>query len=133
MGNEADIVQKVLAKTNSELIVFFVLVVIVLTVVVMPLYSMISRDRKERTTHEHARQDTLLEVISANSDVMAGLKTALETTSASTNSTIGRIHERIDRQNDNQAKQDLALARIQATLDAMLRQQSSDHPYDKGV
>ncbi len=114
MGSETQLLQDIVQKTQSDLIVFFVLVSVVLAVVFIPLYRMMVRAKKERLDAEtkrekdeaeaaNIRQDKYMErergiiqVIKDNTEVMASLKATLEKDGQATVSSLERIHSRID-------------------------------------
>ena len=119
-----------IGKTNSELILFFVLIIIAFVIGFIPLYNLIRKDRKARADQEDNRQDRYIErereiikVISANSEVIAGLKTTLELTGASMSASFIRVHERIDRQNDLCAKCGDDMAGVKVFIDEIARKQ----------
>lgn len=106
-NQEAEILKEVAGKTNSELILFFILLIVAMLIILLPLYRMIMKDRKERIKQEaessDKRQDKYIErereiikVITANTEVMAGLKTTLEKSGTDTTAYVIRIHARID-------------------------------------
>lgn len=112
---ESEIVNEVVRQTSSELILFFVILLIALVLVVLPLYVLITRERKEKSKLENERlinnekaendrldkfiqrENQIMQVIKENSDVIAGLRVALESTGITTAKSVERIHERIDR------------------------------------
>jgi flagellar basal body-associated protein FliL len=103
MESELKLLQDAIHKAESDLIIFFVVLAVVLIAFIIPLYAMILRDRKEHRASESTRQDKYLErereiirVITANTEVNAGLKATLEMMNADTKSSFVRIHERID-------------------------------------
>lgn len=112
MGTEQQqIVSEVVQKTNSELILFFVLMIIVLVIFVIPLYRMMLKDRSEKTKQEDIRQDKYIErekqiiqVITANTEVMAGLKATLETNGVATTASLERISGKITDTTANNAQ-----------------------------
>jgi heme/copper-type cytochrome/quinol oxidase subunit 2 len=133
MGNEAQqIVSEVVNKTTSELILFFVLVLVMLIVFFLPLYSMMRKERKERHEQDNIRQDKYIErekqvigVITANTQVISGLKTTLEISNTATTSSFARIHDRLDFQSEKMSAQGESIARFQTTLDELIRKQIS--------
>ena len=66
-----------------------------------------------------------MSVITANTEVISGLKTTLDLTSNNANSSFTRLHDRIDKQTEKQTEISADTARIQSTLDAMVRKQQS--------
>jgi len=126
MGNEAEqIVNEIIHKTTSELIIFFILVMITLVIVFLPLYRMMVKDRKERNVQNFEREKQIMSVITANTEVISRLKTTLDFTSNNTNSSFTRIHDRIDKQSEKQTELGADTARIQSTLDEIVRKQQS--------
>lgn len=141
MGTEAEILEKVADKTQSELILFFILVVVALVVVLIPLYRMVSKDRKERRDADAARvkgeneatnirqdkyierEKQIIQVITANTEVMAGLKATFETFGAATTSSFARIHERMDSHSAKLGEVTTEIAQIKTTLDRSISNQ----------
>ena len=118
------IVMEIGSKIHNELILFFVIVLII----IIPLYHMTLKGRKENLAHENARHDKYLErekqlinVITANTDAISGLKATLDLSRTSTSDSLARIHDRIDGQYKNCAECGASHARIQATLDEIVR------------
>ena len=126
MGNEAEhIINEIIQKTSSELILFFILVIIMLVIVFLPLYRMMIKARKERNEQHFEREKQVIGVITANTNVISGLKTTLEFTSSNTSSSFTRIHDRIDKQTEKQTELGADAMRIQSTLDKIVRKQQS--------
>lgn len=101
--NETDLLNNIIGKNDSSIILLFVLIVIALVIVMLPLYILITKERKEKRNAENQRQDKYIErekevikVITANTEVMAGLKTTLEKSGTDTTAYVVRIHDRID-------------------------------------
>ena len=128
------IVKEVVTRTESEIILFFVILLFILVAAVIPMYRMVLKDRKERLMHENTRQDKYIErekqvigvitgVITRNTEVIAELKSTLELSRTSTSDSLARIHDRVDGQYRNCADHGAALARIQSTLDEIVRGQ----------
>ena len=115
------ILQEILKKTHSELIVFFVILLIILVAVIIPLYAMSLRGRKERLAHENARENQIISVITKNTEVISSLKATLEISGNATSDSLARIHDRIDGQYKNCAECGASLARVQATSDEIVR------------
>ena len=126
------LLEEIARQTNSELILFFVVVSVVLVVVFLPFYRMVLKERKERLSQDSLRQDKYIErerqiiaVITSNTEVIAGLKTTLELTTTSTQTSFTRIHDRLDEQSKKISEQGAALTNIQTTLEAIVRNQQA--------
>jgi len=122
--NETNVLNGIVNKTQSDLIFFFIILTIVLVVVLLPLYNMMMKDRKEKQNAENVRQDKYIErekqiiqVITANTEVMSGLKTALDASGATTNSSLVRVQERMDSQNTKIGEISVDIALIKSTLE----------------
>ena len=89
------IYEAIVSATNSELILFFV----IMGLVAVPLYIVVLKGRKADKQHELNREQQFIEVIKENSTVMAGLKVVLENSGITTEKTLSRIHDRLDSQN----------------------------------
>jgi uncharacterized protein HemX len=87
------IITEVVKKTESDLILFFVLAIVALLIVAIPLYRMVLDDRKRRTEHESKREGRILDVISRNSEVVERNTAALYALAAD----IKRHDEHIDK------------------------------------
>jgi hypothetical protein len=129
-GQEQQILEKIAAQTNSELILFFILVVVALVVFMIPMYRMMMKDRADKAERDGTRQDKYIErekqiiaVITANTEVISGLKAMLEITSAATNSSFTRLHERIDKQCNNCFDHGTLLRGLEASLNEIMRNQ----------
>lgn len=114
--NSQEIFQEAIKKAESDIIIFFVIIAVVLIVFIIPLYAMILNDRKanrkietERIKNEteaiNIRQDKYMEherqiiaVITANTKIMASLKTMLERDELTIINSLTHIHDRIDKQ-----------------------------------
>ena len=132
-----EIVYKVIDQTESDLILFFVLISVVIIVVTVPLYGIIIKERNARRKHETnlsqqrmdsdntrqakyiEREREIIKVITANTEVMSGLKSTLETSNTLTNTSLKRIHDRTDQIFDRLA----TLSQIQSTLDIIVQKQ----------
>lgn len=128
--NETDLLDKIVGNTQSELILFFVIIVVAMVIVLLPLYSLMSKDRKQKNQLENVRQDKFIErekqiiqVITANTEVMAGLKTTLEATGLSTTASLERIYERINNQSAKFAEIGIEMAQIKTTLERAISNQ----------
>ena len=115
--------EEITKQTNNDLILFFIIVAVVIIIVMFPLYTMVLKDRKHKNQHETdrltqymEREKRIIEVITANTTIMAGLKTTLEMTGSTTNTSLTRIHDRVDNQVE-------VITRIAATIDESIRNQ----------
>ena len=129
--NETDLLDSIVSNTQSELILFFVIIVIAMVLVLLPLYTLISKDRKQKDHIENIRQDRFVErekqiiqVITANTEIMAGLKTTFEITGLSTNASLDRIYERVNYQNSKFAELSLEIVQIKTILDRSISNQT---------
>ena len=129
--NESDIINSIVGNTQSDLILFFIIMVVAMVIVLLPLYTLISKDRKQKNQLDNTRQDKFIErekqiiqVITANTEVMTGLKTTLEVTGLSTNASLERIYERINYQNGKFAELNTDVAQIKSTLDRSISNQT---------
>ena len=82
----------IVQATNSELILFFV----ILALVSIPLYVAVLKGRKADKQHERDRERQIMEVIKENTAVIAGLKVTLDNSADTTKSILERIHTRVD-------------------------------------
>ena len=140
-SGETQILQDAIQKAESDLIIFFVVLAVVLVVFIIPLYAMIMKDRKERRMTEdsriktqaeadNTRQDKYLErerviiqVVKENSDVIASLKATLDRDGKTTTASLERIHTRIDKLGDTLVEQSGTISKMQTTLDEVVRKQ----------
>ena len=102
--------EAIVAATDSEVILFFIIVAVVMAVVVAPLYIASIKDRKYSRKHENEKHDKYIErereiidvmrdisaVIAENTAVTTTLKGILETHGTEPKQAVERIHERID-------------------------------------
>lgn len=108
--NETDILGKVVDKTDNGIIlalVVFAVVIVAIAVLIVSLYKTISDERKNRMEADRASSETrqdkyierereIIKVVTANTEVMAELKTTLEKNGDNTSSAISQISGRID-------------------------------------
>lgn len=127
-----DVLNNVTSNTQSELILFFIIMTVVLVAVLLPLYRMMMSDRKAKHAADNTRQDKYIErekqiiqVITANTEVMAGLKATLESSGAATNSSLVRLHDRMDGQGAQMATLTANVTQIQTTLDRSISNQNA--------
>ena len=79
--------ESVINATSSELILFFV----ILAVVAVPLYIAVLKGRKADRQHERERESLIISVIKENSEVIAGLKAALDNSGATTGKALEQL------------------------------------------
>ena len=80
--NDVDkIISEVVGKTNSELILSLIVIVVGLVVFTLPLYVMTLRGRKEQSDQKLAeqakwieREQIIIQVVKANTEVMSEIK-----------------------------------------------------------
>jgi len=115
---EQEIINAVMQRTNSELILFFILLLVAMVLVWIPLYRIFRKDRIERVKLEHEREKQIIYVITANTDVISGLKTTMDIFSSATQTSFSRIHDRIDQLVLKSTEHGKAIARLQASFDS---------------
>jgi len=127
--------EAIIGATESELILFFIIMAIVVAVVVAPLYIAMLKDRKASRQHERDREEKqwlherenkqqIIEVIKENSAVIASLKTTLDNNGASTVKALDRIHIRLDEQNTAIKSAFADIAQINTKFDSSLANQT---------
>jgi cell division protein FtsN len=128
MGMYDQIVQEVMQQTNNDLMLLFVLLLATIVTVYISLYRMNLKERKERLKYEAERQSGYVErekeviaVIKENTEVNSALKTTLELMSVATNTSIARIHERLDEQSQQLTAQGASISGLQSSLDDLIR------------
>ena len=86
MGTDEKIIlESIIDKTSSELILYTIVIVIALTVVAIPLYVLSNKNA-------HKREDKLLEICRESSKAITAYAKEL----AKLNGTLKRVHTRID-------------------------------------
>ena len=85
------IIQEVARKTNSELILFFVLLLVALIVFFIPMYRMISKATSERQDKYIEREKGLLDIVSKNTEAISLLRATLESSGLITNASLERM------------------------------------------
>ena len=114
MGSEYQVLRDTVAKAESDIILFFVILAVILIMFIIPLYAMILKDRKghreidikrieaeckaanDRHDKFLEREQTIIQVVKENTEVIAGLKAVFERDSNATRMSLERIHSRID-------------------------------------
>lgn len=118
-----EIFKSIIQSTHSELILALIVVVVFLIAV----SRLMVKDRKERQVQEDnarierqqqyiKREAQLLEIISRNTEVIAGLKASLDNNGITTSKSFERVHDRIDELFDNQREILKEFAEIRAML-----------------
>ena len=90
------LVTEIVTKTSSELILFFILFLIGLILVFIPIYRINTKTKENRMKHEMEQWHELVQVVSANTEVMTSLKSVIEHTSHDNKTVLERIQSRID-------------------------------------
>lgn len=111
---DTEILKHIVTNTDSAIVLVFVII----AVLAVPVGILIHKHNKQkhaadeaRRTQEHEaeatrrqhdieREQNIIKVVTANTEVMAGLKTTLDNNNAAMKETIERIHTRIDGQYD---------------------------------
>ena len=93
---EQEIINAVINKTDSVMILFFVLFIIGMVAAFIPIYRMQLKDRKELREYDKERQEIYVKVVTANTEAMVGIKTLMEANISDTKEGLRRIHMRID-------------------------------------
>ena len=127
--------EAIVDATNSEVILFFIIVAMVMAVVVAPLYIAILKDRKAarqhdaerdkaRQQHETESKQQIIDILKANIEAVTSLKSALENNGFLTNKALDRIHVRLDRNEAEQKTIASEVAQINIKFDNTLRNQT---------
>jgi len=97
---ETSLLKDIATATGNDLILFFVIV----AVLVMPICAFILRYLKQQQSHDTAREQKIIDVIvantqalTANSGVIAGLRSLIDNNNETVKSLIIRVHERLDK------------------------------------
>lgn len=130
-ANETQLLEKAVEKTQSELIIFFVILVVAMIVVFLPLYSLVIKDKRQKNTLESNRDNKFIErekliiqVITSNTEVMAGLKATLESSGVSTSAAIRLIHKKMSEIDEKINDLSVASTKTTTQIDRMLNNQS---------
>jgi len=141
--NEYKLLYEAIEKAESEIILLFVVLGVFLVLFFVPLYGLILKDRKnqrvieaERKTMEfeaaNIRHDKYIEreqqiitaftdVVTRNSEAMAGLKSTLDNSGQATIQSLTRVHDRIDGHTKMTQENTDALSSINARVDELLK------------
>ena len=82
------IVSDVVTKTTSEVNLFFVLIIALLILFILPFYHMIKKTSVER-------ERMLIAVVKSNTEAITGLKACLEMNHTATQAALGRINDAV--------------------------------------
>lgn len=126
--SEAAVLETIARSTQSELILFFIIAAVVYILTMVPMYIIMTKDRRLKNKYEAARLDSymgreerIIEVVSSNTTIMAELRTALSKDAVTTNASLSRIHDRIDTLFDAETDVQKALVRLSDKLEEALR------------
>jgi len=134
MHEYTGIYEAIIEATNSELILFFIIIAIVVAVVVAPLYIAMLKERKharqyererdERVqVHERENRQQIIDVVKENSAVIASLKTTLDNNGASVGKALERVHTRLDGQDKVIRENSTDIAQINTKMSNVLDNQ----------
>ena len=129
------IYEAIAEATNSEVILFFIIVAVVLAVVVAPLYVAVLRDRKAARTHDAQRDKSMqdnerenrqqiIAVVEKNSEAITRLTITLDKNGASQVEALKRIHDRLDSQDAILRTQSNDISQINTKFDNSTRNQT---------
>lgn len=84
---ETNILTTILNKTDSVIVVMFILVILFLVIAFIPIYKLILQSRADIANNENDKMDLtikrealIMEVITKNTEVISGLKVLFENT-----------------------------------------------------
>lgn len=133
--------ESIVDSTSSELILFFVIVAVVLAIVIVPLYTIVMKDRRDRRkgdveveTVKHnkylereskfiERERLILDVIKENTVAISKLNVTLENNGETTKATLERIHIRVDDLNEGQTDIKTDVAQLKVKFENFLNNQ----------
>jgi len=78
----AQSINELINKTNSEIILFFIIIAILFLILAIPLSRILMDNKRKGKEQDIKAQKLLIDVIKGNSDVMSQLKTVLESTNS---------------------------------------------------
>ncbi|MCL2703753.1 MAG: hypothetical protein FWE91_09120 [Defluviitaleaceae bacterium] len=124
--------EAIVDATNSEVILFFIIVAIVMAVVVAPLYIAVLKDRRETRKHESERdanmqatendsRQQLMGVIEKNSEAITRLSVTLDKNSEKQVEALKRVHERLDSKDTVMRAQHSDIVRINTNIENMMQ------------
>ena len=127
--------EAIVDATQSEVILFFIIVAVVMAAVVAPLFIAVLKDRKAARIHDaerdkfmqdHERENRqqIIDVVKENSAVIARLTTTLDNNGVSTVKAFDRIHTRIDKMEVAQSTVATDIAQINTKFDNSLKNQA---------
>ena len=106
--NESNILNSVIDKTSSELILYTIVIVVALAVVAIPLYVLSSKNANKR-------EAKLMEICKASNEAIKEYEKAVE----KLNGTVKRAHDRIDALSSEISKQNSQYADITKSLEKL--------------
>ena len=124
-NNETEILNQIIEKTDSILVIFFILLLIACILVFIPFYKLFSQNRADKNETEVMklekyiqRESQLLEVITKNTEEISELKILFETTIHSFTTSNEKINERVTAVDD---KVDMVATKV-TVLDTKVEQ-----------
>ena len=124
-NNETEILNQIIEKTDSILVIFFILLLIACILVFIPFYKLAPQNRADKNETEVMklekyiqRESQLLEVITKNTEVISELKILFETTIHSFTTSNEKINERVTAVDD---KVDMVATKV-TVLDTKVEQ-----------
>ena len=124
-NNETEILNQIIEKTDSILVIFFILLLIACILVFIPFYKLFSQNRADKNETEVMklekyiqRESQLLEVITKNTEVISELKILFETTIHNFTTSNEKINERVTAVDD---KVDMVATKV-TVLDTKVEQ-----------
>ena len=99
--NEMELLNNMIQKTDSMLIIFFILMTMACILVLMPFYKIVSKNKVDKEETEATqldkymqRESELLEVITKNTEVISELKALFEATIHNFSASNDKLNER---------------------------------------
>jgi len=112
---DTEVLTQIVKKTDSALVLFFVIAAIAAVPVCYYLYKHAKHRHAvecSRREQDLQREKNIIHVVSSNTEIMAGLKVTLETNNLAIMRTVDRIHDRIDESNTTLKEVSANIARI---------------------
>ena len=129
MENTGEIIREVIAKTDSSIVLFLV-VLLVLFVVLIPMYGMQLKGKKEQREHEVERDKLLIGVIERNTAAYGNLEKTLHADRCSNSNALTQIQTRLDALASLNVTYNETLIKINVICEELLRKYS---PFRKEV
>jgi len=125
------IYEAIIEATQSELILFFIIIALVIAAVIAPLFIATLKDRKAQREHDILREENqkthiresqqqLIDVIKENSSVLASLNAVLKNNGANYEKALDRVHERLNESNSKTDGVISGITEITAKVNAMM-------------